>query len=92
MLWKAKGYTIREIKKRLEEECVRVSRRALFSLLTRYFIAELPRATKPRKLSQEQYSFINCGMAENDELTGRQLHEMIEDRWLRTKVSLSTVI
>ena len=47
--------------------------------------------TKPnKKLSKEQYVFIDNVMVENDGLTARQLRDLVEDRWPETKASLST--
>ena len=35
----------------------------------------------PKKLSKEQYTFIDNAMVENDELTARQLRDLVEDQW-----------
>lgn len=92
---KERGYTVKEIIKRLEQEEVNVSRTALFKLLRKYrehgCVADRPKAGLPRKLKEEQYLYIDNAMADNDELTARQLRTLLEDRWPETKVSLTTI-
>ena len=95
MLLKGKGFSAAKIKKRLEEDGIFVSRRALFKLFAKYArtgtVADLPRAARPRKLSTEQYRFLDEAMTENDELTARKLRAMLEARWPETVVSLPTI-
>ena len=93
-LWE-KGMSARSIKKRLEEEQVDVSLVAIYKLLRKFkqrgTVADLPRSRTPGKLSHNQLVFIDNVLADNDELTARQIHDLLEDQWPEVKVSLSTV-
>ena len=53
-------------------------------------MADLKKSRPPKKLSKEQYVFIDNAMLENDELTSRQLRDLVEERWPEIKASLST--
>ena len=78
VLLKSKGF---KIEKRLSDDEVVVSRRTLFKLFAKHrrtgSVGDLPRATIPRLLSKQQYSFIDDCMAENDELTARQMRRLL---------------
>ena len=95
VLLKSKGFSFGRIKKRLEEDGVFVSRRALLKLLAKYrrtgTVADLPRSARPRKLFAEQYAFMDEALTEKDELTARKLRTMLEARWPDTMVLLSTI-
>ena len=62
---------------------------------TSYFvnttIMDLLRARPPSKLSHEQLVFIDDTMAANDELTARQLCQLLDYHWPGMTLSLSTV-
>ena len=68
-----KGFSVRQIRERLKEDGVVISRRALFKLFAKYrrtgTVADLQRAARPGKLTTEQYRFIDKAMTDNDELT-----------------------
>lgn len=40
-------------------------------------VANLLRPARPKKLSTEQYEFINEAMTENDEVTARQMRQKV---------------
>lgn len=90
---KEAGYSVRDILKCLEED-VSISRSAVFKLLSKYkkygCVADLRKSMPAKKLSKEQYIFIDNAMVENDELTSRQLRDLVEERWPEIKASLST--
>ena len=94
VLLKESGYSVKDVLKRLEEEDIPVGRTAVFNLLGKYkkygSVADLKKARPPKKLSKEQYIFIDNAMIENDELTSRQLRDLVEERWPEIKASLST--
>ena len=65
----------------------------LYKLLKKYqehgTIQDIPKL--PRILSEEQLVFIDETMAEDDELTPRQLHALLLEKWPRLTVSLNTI-
>ena len=91
---KESGYSVKDILKRLEEEDIFVGRTAVFKLLSKHkkygCVADLKKSRPPKKLSKEQYMFIDNAMLENDELTSRQLRDLVEELWPEIKASLST--
>ena len=95
VILKEGGLSMTEIKKRLKEEQIEVSRVALYKLWRRYeksgSIADTPRVRRERKLGREQWLAIDEALAENDELTSRQLRGILEKRCPDIDVSLSTV-
>ena len=95
VLLRSKGFTVKRIQERLKEDGVLVSSRALFKLFAKHrktgTVADLPQATRPTKLSREQYSFIDEEMTKDDELTARKMRQLLEERWPETIVSISTV-
>ena len=69
---KSTGYSVSQIKKRLQEENIIISSQALFNLLKKFKytgkLIDLPRRTRPRKLSRVMMVFLNKALSENDEL------------------------
>lgn len=92
---KERGFTVKEIIKRLEEQHVFISRSAIFKLLKKYrrygTVGDLRRSRLPKKLSEDQLVFIDDSLAENDELTARKLRYLLQERWPETVVSISTI-
>ena len=90
-----KGFKVKAIRKRLEEQEVFVSRAAIFKLLRKYrvhgTIGDLPRPRRARILTDEQLVFIDEALADNDELTARRLRGLIQDKWPETRMSISTI-
>jgi hypothetical protein len=80
---------------RLEEEDISISRSALYELLKKYnryhTIADLKRAPRPRILQEEHYRFIDNTMAENMDLTARQLYCLFKQNFSTIEVSISTI-
>ena len=95
VLLKKQGYTYREIAQRLKEENVVVSIKSLYLLVTKYrntnSVVDRPRRRRPRLLSREHYIFIDNQLSLNDELTTKQLHDLLLEEFPRLRVSLSTV-
>ena len=89
------GLSSSEIRKRLMQEGVQISRTSLYNLWRKYrdtgTVVDRHRRKQPSKLNADHYRFIDDAMAENDELTARRLREKLEDRWPGISVSLSTV-
>ena len=84
-----------QIRDRLLDKQTVVSRVALYKLWRRYQktgnIADMPKAQPGKKLGREQCSAIDEALVVNDELTSRQLREILEERWPGIDVSLRTV-
>ena len=72
--------------KRLLEECIqKVSRKSLYLLLKKYqetnSIADLKRAPRRRQLGNEHFQFIDEALEADCELTSRQLHGMVVEKY-----------
>ena len=85
---------MQDIVGRLVEEDVFVSRAALY-MLKKYSncrtIADLRRAPRPRILQDEHYRFIDDTMADNMDLTARQLFCLFKEKFATVEVSISTI-
>lgn len=92
---KKQGYMYQAIRDRLEEEGISVTIKTLYLLLAKYnqagYVADRPQAKPQKLLNREHYSFIDNALAENDELTTRQLHKQLVQWFPGLKVLLSTV-
>lgn len=68
-----------DIKRRLEEESIPISRQSLHKLLCKYRLHQtyvnLPWKTPPKKVSPEMYSIIETEITKNDKLTSAQLKQ-----------------
>ena len=92
---KSTGYSVSQIKKRLQEENIIISSQALFNLSKKFKdtgkLIDLPRRTRPRKLSREMMVFLNKAPSENDKLTARQASCLLVEKWPTILVSLPTI-
>ena len=93
-MWKA-GFSVIKIRQRLSEEGIQVSRKSLCFLLKKYnetsSVADLKRTPRRRLLTDERFRFIDETMEANPELTSRQLHGMVAEKFSDASVSISTV-
>ena len=84
-MWRAK-FKVKDIVDRLAEEDVKVSRTAIYmyNLLAKFrkteSIGDIKKRPRSRRLSEEHYRFIDELMAENTDLTLRQLYIQLEGR------------
>lgn len=89
------GYSLTDIKYKLQEEDVYVTVRSLQRLCKKFrdkhTIQDLPRTNKTRKLSQEMRTLLDEMLKENDEMTARQIRATLYDKFPDLKVSLATV-
>ena len=89
------GYTLREIKARLEEEGMHISKTSLCLLLKKYRetgnVVDRPRARAPKKLTDAHYVFIDNALESDDELTTRKLHHLLVEKFPDLNVSHSTI-
>ena len=92
---KQSGCSIAEIKKPLSEENISISLQSLFSLVKKYNetgkLIDMPRRTRPRKLTREMMEMLNQLLLENDELTARRTRSSLLDKWPSLQVSLPTI-
>ena len=91
-----KGHCVAEIWARLKEEGILVSLVSIYKLLKKYehmrSVADRKRTHSISKILQSEHlNFLDETLAENDELTARQLQDMLEWRWPELKVSLCTI-
>ena len=89
------GYSVPDIQNRLAEERIYTSKVSIYKILKKYqqhgVTTDLPRGSHTPKLSLDQIKFIDNAMAENDELTGRQMRELLHEKWPNLDVSISTI-
>ena len=89
------GYSVSQIKKRLEQENIHISVVALYNLLKKYNqlgrLIDLPRRTRPTKLNDVMQLFLNQKLSENDELTAREARNLLTQQWPTLQVSLPTI-
>lgn len=93
-MWRAK-FKVKDIVDRLAEEGVKVSRTAIYNLLTKFrrteSIGDIKRRARSRRLSEEHFRFIDELMAENTDLTSNQLYSALKEAYSTLEASLSTV-
>ena len=92
-MWKV-GFSVIKIRQRLSEEGIQVSRKSLYYLLKKHnetsSVADLTRTPRRRLLTDEHFRFIDETMEANLELTSRQLHGMVAEKFSDASVSTST--
>lgn len=95
VLLKKQGYTYREIAQRLKEENIFISIKSLYLSILKYrytnSVVDKPRQSQTKLLNREHYFFIDNQLSLNDELTTRQLHNLLVQEFPQLCVSSSTV-
>ena len=95
ILLKEAGHSVVDIRKCLSEENISISLQALYNLVKKYNetgkLLDLPRRTRPRKLTGEMMAMLNQGLSEDDELTARRARSLLLEKWSNLKVSLPTI-
>ena len=90
-----KTYPVAQIQKRLEEEKICVSKVTIYAIIKKYRVhhtyADLPKPHRKTILNKDQVRFIDKAMENNDELTGRQLHELLLEIWPDLQISITTI-
>jgi len=91
----SKGFSVLEIRKRLQEENFSISRQSIHNLLTKFWdhqtIADLPRRRRQRKITTEMRSLIKDQLSRNDEITSRGLKSLLSAQWPDLEVSIPTI-
>ena len=76
-----KGLSVIEIRKRLREENIRISRQALHSLILKFrnhrTIADLPRRRMQPIITEEMRSVMEEALTNDDEITARGLKNLL---------------
>ena len=93
-MWRAK-FPVMKIQARLLEEDIKVSRTSIYHLVKKHCqtgsIADLKRAPRRSLLGNAHFRFIDEAMEVNPELTSRQLHGLVVEKFPALSASLSTV-
>ena len=75
LLLKEASHSDVDKRKHLSEENISINLQALFNLVKKYNemgkLLDLPRRTRPRKLTGEMMAILNQGLSEDDKLTAR---------------------
>ena len=95
LLLKEASHSDFDNRKRLSEENISISLQALFNLVKKYNetgkLLDLPRRTRPRKLTGEIMTILNQGLSEDDKLTARLARSLLLEKWSNLQVSLPTI-
>ena len=93
-LWR-RGYCVKEIKRKLEEEDVCIMSRSLQRLVkkfqTHHIIKDLPRRKRPKKLSDEMIALLDDMLKDDDEMTARRIRCKLTEKFGDFQVSLLIV-
>ena len=88
------GYYVMDVKKRLEEENVVITRQSLYKLLrkhrTYHTNADSPRNAVPKKITPEMYLTIESELTKDDEVTASHLRNTLKEKHPSLEVSLTT--
>ena len=86
------GYSLSEIRNRLDEVDIDISIRSLQRLFDRFHtVKNLPRVARPRLLTSEMLSTMNVLLKNDDELTARHLSDKLREEYANLpNISLST--
>ena len=96
IILRRQGYSLSEIRYRLDEEGISVSIRSLQRLCVKFdtfhTVENLPRAARPRLLSCEMLATMNNLLRNDDDLTARRLSNKLREEYTNLPdVSLSTI-
>ena len=87
-----KGYSVIQIRQRLNEENIVISRQALHKLIRKYRMGTLYQIRPRRgKITEEMKSLIDETLRNNDEVTSTGLKSLLTARWPELRVSISTI-
>ena len=84
-IWWRRGYSVEEIKQKLEEENVCVTSRSLQRLLKKFqahhIIKDLPRRKRPKKLSEEMIALLDDMLKDDDEMSARHIRCKLTEKF-----------
>jgi len=85
------GFPVKKMRQRLLEEGINVSRKSPHFLLKKYnelnSVADHKRAPRRKLLGSEHIRFMDEAKETNPEITYRQLHGMLTEKFLNVRVS-----
>ena len=89
------NFKVKDIVDGLAEEGVKVSRTAVYNLLTKFkkteSIADMNRRARSRRLSEEHYRFVDELMAKSIDLTSLQLYSAFKEAYPTVEASVFTL-
>ena len=92
---RSRGYSILQIRKRLQEENIIVSRQAIYSLVKKFqnyrVCSDLPRKRRQQKITAEMRLVIEEALTSNDEITSRGIRSLLTSQWPEFQVSIPTI-
>ena len=96
IILRRQGYSLSEIRNRLDEEDIDVSIRSLQRLCVKFnrfhTVENLPRVARPWLLTSEMLSTMNNLLRNDDELTARRLSDKLHEEYANLPdISLSTI-
>ena len=95
IIWWRRGYSVKDIKRKLKEEDVCMTSRSLQGLLKKFqgyhTIKDLPRRKRSKKLSEEMIALLDDMLKDDDEMTARHIRCKLTEKFGDFQVSLSTV-
>ena len=91
----SKGDSVADIRRRLQQENISISRQALYNLINKFRMGTLvvdgqPRGRK-RKITKEMESVIEDALRSNDEITSTGLRSLLDSRWPELQVLIPTI-
>ena len=91
----SKGLSVLEIRKRLQDENISISRQSVHNLIAKFrdhqIVADLPRRRKQPKITTPMKSLIEDALTRNDEITSRGLRDLLLAQWPDLQVSFPTI-
>ena len=91
----SRGYSVKNIYERLQQENVDISIRAIYFLVKKFkhrgSVNDLPRRKTAHILTEEMKKFIEEEYKKNDELTSTAIKTLLLQKWPEVQVSISTI-
>ena len=90
-----KGFSVLEIRKRLQEESICISHQSIHNLIAKYrdhrAIGDLPRKRRQHKIRTPMKSLMEETLRRNDEITSTGLKSLLSAQWPDLEVSVPTI-
>lgn len=91
----SRGHSVTEIRKRLQEENILISRQSLYNLINKFRkgtpVADGQLRRRKRKITKEMETMIDQALRNNDEITSTGLRDMLAVRYPELQVSIPTI-
>ena len=90
-----RGYTVSEIRQRLQEQDISVSSQSIHNLLQKFrekhILIDQPRRSRQRKITAEMRAAIKEMYNGNDELTSTRIKRLLTERWPDLQMSIPII-